>query len=131
MPMLAKVQLKRLQNLIVALEDAKPEDFDMEKFANQCGTPACVLGHYASRRDLQKTFKLRLDPKFGEGLIKGRDGHSLGIYDRLVLDHFGLTFQEAYDLLSTDGCDGAQTPKQAIKYIKRFIGRKTKDKGKS
>lgn len=43
---------ERLMLVVRALrEDPDPENFTMWKFS-KCRTPACALGHYASRRDL-------------------------------------------------------------------------------
>src|SRR5688572_21144506 len=45
--------------LIQAVEEADPREFHMHRFVNACGTPACVLGNYAAREDLQSAFRIK------------------------------------------------------------------------
>lgn len=67
-------QDRRLLNVARALrESPNPKAFTMLRFvhgddsfsntvgsaADWCGTPACALGHYGSRTDLQKIVKIR------------------------------------------------------------------------
>lgn len=132
-------QKNRLLNVAKALrESANPEAFTMEaygyddsgqieifgdnyktKYAS-CGTPACALGHYASRTDLQHTFKLKMD-----GEIYGIDGTHLW-YDQAVLDHFGIDSNESELLFAVDGCGNAKTNIQAAKFIEKFVKNKFK-----
>ena len=83
--MLTKIQEKRVLNVAKALRDAHAAkkkfdmgtfvfgtvgdieseyDYDAEKYtycnreANFCGTPACALGHYAARTDMQRLVKV-------------------------------------------------------------------------
>lgn len=105
----------RLEKLIVVLKDAKPEDFIMASYSNACGTPACVLGHYAACRDVQRAFKL------DAGGLRRSCGMFIDVEDDAVLEHFGLTFDQATALFDADGCNNAKTPKQAIRYIRKFI----------
>lgn len=108
---------ERLEKLIVALEGVHPDQFYMGRYIYDCGTPACVLGHYASRRDLQKSF--RLDHDLGCPVTnRGRDA---GSYDESVHEHFGISDAQSERLFAVNGCDGAQTPKQAQRYIRKFI----------
>lgn len=53
---------ERAQNMIRALRESPDRaQFSMSRWATRCGTPACVLGHYAARSDLQNIFELRAD----------------------------------------------------------------------
>jgi hypothetical protein len=78
--------------------------FNMESFYNPaCKTPACVLGTYASRRDLQTTFTISHN---GLSLIEDPDA-LVWPDDQEVLRHFGITEEEARALFDADGCNDA------------------------
>lgn len=125
------VYAERLNNVCKALrESPKPREFTMNRYGHSrpvswvkalwtrdtCGTPACALGHYAYRTDLQDAFILMK----GTVYHKRDDGlGSLGDYS-----HFGVTPREAMELFGGDGCNDAYTPQQAITYIEGFIKRK-------
>lgn len=125
----------RLLNVAKALrESPNPNAFDMSIYGHDgefhywnwsgketkfdCGTPACALGHYASRRDLQKTFRL------DEDYIVVNDNEVIGYASQEISDHFGITFGECAELFDADGCNNAKTAKQAAKYIERFVKEK-------
>lgn len=115
-------------------------DFDMGRVGAayatyphaECGTPMCVLGHYAARTDLQTDFMLS-----GGGTLWG-EGHSLGgtlwgSYSRegyslasLIRHHFGITTKQARELFDADGCGNASTAEEAAVYIEKFIAREGK-----
>lgn len=140
---------KRLLNVAKALREApEPKYFKMSTFANGssdwtgegeppenfCGTPACALGHYAARRDLQREFKIWTDKRYGyAGILARSDGSS---EFEAAAEHFGLTYDpydgdgEVYELFAPSGCGGAKTPKQAARYIERFVARKEKEGAK-
>jgi hypothetical protein len=119
----------RLENLIVALRDAKPDDFDMGLYAHDCNTPSCVFGHYCARRDLQGEFALS-PTGWPEQLVDGY-GFSAHHETRAVREHFGITRDQAAELFGTweedddepQGCGAATTPAEAIAYIRSFIDR--------
>lgn len=120
----------RLKNLIVAVrESPSPELFDMGEYFHSCGTPACVLGHYAARIDLQDAFRfgrrmpnlLWSKPWVLAQDEKGRWEGIEGIDDARVCDHFGITDTQARELFSMRGCGQAQKPEEAIAYLERFI----------
>jgi len=151
-----KVQMKRLLNVARALRDAHAakKKFDMEKWifgdvgalkdsydprtgfyktcneeANFCGTPACALGHYAARTDLQRLLKV--------SILKDRYGTKYATMDRFggvagdgdweeqdVKDHFGIDGEEFSELFDPEGCNNARTSLQAAKYIEKFVKRK-------
>lgn len=109
----------RLENLIVALKDAKPEKFNMGNYMWRCGTPACVLGHYAARRDLQDLLMLSIQ----RGMVYQETGIGCDYDDAEVQEHFGFLEDEAEELFASYGCGSAKTPADAIAYIREFIDR--------
>lgn len=120
------IHKKRLLNVAKALRESKvPEAFDMRFFTHihgyERGTPACALGHYASRRDLQRALKIN-----GHGFVMF-GGIYAGCFALFAVGHFGITQKEAVLLFSSTGCGGAKTAKAAARYIERFVARKEKE----
>lgn len=123
---------KRFANAVIALRETRhPESFRMGDYGNadmtsgffrtkeadSCGTPYCVLGNYAFRTDLQRSFDL-----WKGGLCVGR---TVVRYDGAeVMAHFGITEEEANDLFGPSGCNDAQSPEEAIEYIEAFVAKK-------
>lgn len=81
---------------------------------NECGTPACALGHYAVTKEAQSR------------------GWNLSIYGHLetpdrndvmksARKEFGINDREIVRLFSGNGCGGAQTPREAANYIREFV----------
>lgn len=106
---------ERLLNVAKALRESEhPERFTMRTIAHSCGTPACALGHYAARRDLQDAFILL---KHGELRATG-DAASPFLAE---LEHFDISRAEEEKLFGVWGCNDAQTPLQAAEYIERFV----------
>ena len=117
---------ERLLNVAKALRESRsPRDFTMSVYGNkECGTPACALGHYASRRDLQRTFVLVTDESDQEGMwVNTNDGSYASYSSEAVCQHFGIECDQAFNLFSAIGCGGAKTPKQAARFIERFVAR--------
>lgn len=119
------IEAQRLLNVALALrESPAPSKFDMGYYS-RCQTPACALGHYAFRTDLQGLLKLGthdvlfVNPDDGDG-----DDDSADYDANAILDHFGIDEEEAGMLFSTCGCDGAKTALQAAQYIERFVKEK-------
>ena len=113
---------QRLLNVARALREApRPEQFYMGAFARPCGSPACALGHYAARTDMDQPFSLGADSCLW---FEGRWVSSLALFNRLIPEHFGITSREADQLFYGDGCGRAQTPEQAIAYIENFVEKK-------
>lgn len=90
-------------------ETPNPEMFTMVTFHHRCGTPACVLGQYSARTDLQdwtspddllRTFKLLNAEK-----------------------HFEIDTDQWDELFSGDGCGDAKTAAAAGRYIRDFVAR--------
>ncbi len=109
---------QRLLNVVRALrESPAPQGFTMSFYAHDCGAPACALGHYAARPDLQDAFSV-------DGL---GELYHCGV-NTLIADgygpeaeHFGVTEDEADELFGDEGCGGAFTPDEAADYIMAFI----------
>lgn len=107
----------RLEKLILALEGVPIKHFNMDKYGT-CGTPACVLGHFAARTDLQRKFVLKHE--FHTQLF-AIDGHEVDYWDGEVREYFGINAEQAEALFGPEGCDRAQTPAKARRYIRKFI----------
>lgn len=113
---------QRLLNSAQALDDARPifgwfDGFDMRDYGGLCGTPHCVLGHYAKRRDMQKDFRLG----YTNGWLLSKDtGTRLQWHDLVITDHFGISHQESFNLFSGVGCNDARNRDEAIAFIRAF-----------
>lgn len=118
------MRFDRLEKLITVLQEADPKGFSMERFGNACGTPACVLGHYAARRDIQRSFRFlpsdNPHPEF-ENNITTNKWESVWHDGEEVCSHFGIDSYQAEELFGGDGCNEATTPTQAIRFITKFI----------
>ncbi len=114
-----KLGKKRLLNVAKALrESPKPKEFSMNSYGHICGAPMCALGHYAYRRDLQRTFRLSPDGDFFNNVDEGfHSWAGLGLYQ-----HFYISENEAILLFDHDGCGNAKTNTQAAKFIEKFVG---------
>jgi hypothetical protein len=126
MKKLKAIHKKRLLNVARALrESPKPEKFDMTRFAiGECGTPACALGHYAARRDLQRVLKLKLGESwFGPwwAIASTKTNRQISLNGTLLQKHFGISARNLDELFEGDGCGKANTAIQAAKYIDSFV----------
>jgi hypothetical protein len=121
---------ERLLNVAKALRESKnPEDFSMAAYAH-CGTPACALGHYAARTDLQDAFKL-IAGSGGLYLKEAVSPHlSSGLYcaGAAVCEHFGAIelFHDGDEdcdgnVITPVGCGNPATALAAAEYIERFV----------
>lgn len=129
---MAKVRLDRLRKVVRALREVPPEEkseFTMAHYVHDCGTPACALGHFAARRDLQRAFKIVKRASCTRGTyaqaLYGNDSDLLSSGD-----YFGLERAQMNELFGPAGCDDAETPLQAARYIERFIKRIEKEQSK-
>lgn len=127
---------ERLLNVAKALrESLKPEDFSMDMY-HVCGTPACALGHYAARPDLQSAFALGKDGR--SGLFRASDeaqswDQCIAYCGPAICEHFDISADQATDLFADGDTDeddevitevGCGNPKNAIEaaeYIERFV----------
>ncbi len=115
---------KRLLNAARAVEEHPvPREFTMGRFKHDCGTPACVLGCYAVRHDLQRTFKPALGYTMSMRLFRD-EYRIIGCDSDEVLKHFDIYAEEAMELFGSTGCGGAKTPQEAAAYIRAFVARK-------
>lgn len=94
-----------------------------------CGTPACALGHYAARKDLQDFLTVKplkaWDGQDYPAVVYSDDVECDASYDDLDLrTHFEINYEEAEELFGAEGCVCAKTPEQAAAYIEYFIERK-------
>lgn len=116
------LNVEALNNVCRALRECtNPAEFTMNQYMNHCGTPACCLGHYARRTDLQSTFWMT---DLGNIMVK-QDNTRVDFDDQPVLDHFGINIVDAYALFASGGCGNAKTPEHAARYIEHFIDRRT------
>lgn len=98
---------QRLLDVARALrETPHPEKFDMGKYAHPCGTPACALGNYAARSDLQDHFRIHMDAEYSAMWISTSDNKRADYFRGDVLEWFGITDEQAEELFSTYGCGG-------------------------
>jgi hypothetical protein len=101
-----------------------PWVFDMSIFGTNCGTPCCVLGHYASRRDLQDAFLLD-DKGYLWVTVPGTGGelkYRIWFSDAYEIRcHFGLDVDGCLELFSAHGCGLAEEPHLAAAYIEEFV----------
>lgn len=136
-----------LLNVAKALrESPNPEQFDMSRYVNACGTPACAFGHYAAREDLQEVFSINTtaDPnRFPhQGVHLRATEVQVNYAQPLVVEHFGLKHWQLNELFgSADDYEedseneeyGAptyallartcKTPNEAADYIERFVAK--------
>lgn len=123
---------KRLLNVALALRDdyerrkklpveaVANDSFDMEYYFRPCGSPACALGSYALRQDLQSEFTMR-----NNWIDLAAGVTDLFCYSSPeVLRHFGINDEEASLLFSSDGCDGADNEIEAAEFIEAFAREK-------
>jgi hypothetical protein len=115
------IHAQRLLNVARALRESLiPDHFDMGIYAHHCGTPACAIGHYASRTDLQDLLFLSK----GGNLCSATTRDSIDYYEAWVLQHFGITDEQSDELFSPQGCGNAETPNQAADFIEAFVAEK-------
>lgn len=110
-------------------ETPHPDRFSMDSFVSACGTPACALGNYALRSDLQGRFRLDLEHK---ALLF--DGEQVNYFHEEVLDYFDIDDDEVEDLFGALGCGGfydddadedvfVTDPIEAAEFIEDFVRR--------
>jgi len=132
---------ERLRNVIRAVKEGDAKDFDMSRYvkleSKGCGSPACALGHYAARQDLQQEFHLEQWRVIAQGGWNDTDA-----FERIVGKHFDLTIKEITELFGGFGCGSFTmtvsgsgdeafswkvskpiTALEAIAYIENFIAK--------
>ena len=107
----------RLLRVALALRESKHADrFTMEHYQHLDSAPACALGHYAARPDLQSVAVL------GAVLTRADNHECWSMGDRIK--HFDISLAELKELFSHVGCSDAETTVQAADYIERFAHEK-------
>lgn len=119
---------ERLLNVAKALrESPNPQQFNMGRVTNPCGTPGCAIGHYVARHDLQSEFlpippdDIHMTDTGGTGHVRLRDGSAIYFTSKRLLRHFDVENDEYEELFGGDGCGDAKTPIEAAEYIERFV----------
>lgn len=142
--MLTRRQEARLRGLQRALRESPiPKAFTMGTYVREqydggtgtdyssgmipehwCGTPACVLGHYAARRDIQRAFTIEID-SIGDHVIMFK-GKPFDFLSPGACKYFGLdtNSDQLYAMFGATGCGYARTPAHAIAYINKVIAKK-------
>jgi hypothetical protein len=138
-----KIYAKRLLKVAQACRETTiPQAFTMEKMFYgdttergikpkfSIGTPACALGLFASRKDLQRIMEIKLieyEPgrQFAAATIPGTGGRFSG--ERLRR-YFGLDETEYACLFYSKGCGRAKTAIQAAEFIEFFVKNATSGK---
>lgn len=132
-------QIQNLRNAVRATREAPyfnmcffvAGPYEKTNLGIECRTPGCIIGNYAARQDLQTLFYinddndicLRVEPYPLEP--HGVRAHLLFFENPKFLEHFGISFDEAYELFSGRGCDRAgKDAVKAANYIEDFITRK-------
>lgn len=107
-----------------------PERFDMSTYVHStfkevpmewCGTPACMLGNLGARSDLQQLLMIDDGCLTWVEATKPADVEWLRYTDPRICAFFDITENEAAELFGPDGCSGAQTRDQALKYVALFM----------
>jgi hypothetical protein len=113
------------------LDNDHQHHFNMCRFVNDCGTPACVLGHYAVRKDVQELFALGREniAQFaysvrGELLYRKSTVHDYRPTDYCSLEvrgHFDVDEAECEALFGPMGCHDALTEEEAADFIEKCV----------
>lgn len=86
-----------------------------------CGTPACVLGNFGAREDLQRLLCIR-DESLAFVERVERDLLNIVSYcDERIASYFDLTTNECYEMFGLDGCNEAKALDAALAYVEDFI----------
>lgn len=112
---------RRLLKLADILDEAdadhrakKEPTYNQGRFVHPCGAPACALGHWAAHQPSRWRLGMQcVDPCSGAQIREqAAVDFALGMYD--------------YDLLfAAGGCGEAKTGKQAARFIRKFVARRT------
>jgi hypothetical protein len=90
-----------------------------------CGTPACALGTFGSRTDLQRMLVINTIEDWNGNakpqLSYRSDGHQAYLDSKVMLKYFSIDYHQAQQLFSPEGCGGATTPIEAAAYIEKFV----------
>jgi hypothetical protein len=113
---LTKLGARRLLKLAKILDTADAiakkngsPTYRQDAYEHDCGTPACAWGHYS--------FHTRR-------LNNWRDGKLVNTWGVEAEKEFGITWDEAWSIFSSEGMGHARTAKAAARYIRAFVKRK-------
>lgn len=122
---LTKLGARRLLRLAKTLDEAHAKQmrqrrknklfYDQTHLQHSCGAPACAWGEYVFSLGERRRMKLCGIDAAGFLYVAGIDDAD---------EEFGITFDEAYDIFSSYGCNNAQTAAEAAAYIRAFVKRK-------
>lgn len=115
-----------------------PERFTMETYVHNewhiarehlpmewCGTPACLLGNFGARSDLQPLLCIKSGElewcQSSEKEYNDMEFMYVRYSDPRLLEYFDITEDEAADLLGPEGCDGAKTRDEALDYVESMM----------
>lgn len=86
------------------------------RFAHPCGTPACALGHWAAANP--RRWMISAGSPLGSVRLRG-----CYMLNEIAagMDEFAIDMEQYYDLFGGWGCGGAQTGKQAARFIRQFV----------
>ncbi len=94
---------------------------------HNCGAPACALGHYALRPDLQDFAHLDHMGSLMLNHFTGSKEAPMGVGDERIAAHFGIEVKQALKLFGSNGCDHAETPGDAADYIEYMFMKRNSD----
>lgn len=127
--MLAPVYSKGEKRLLEAADLVEnSSSFDMHTWIHPCGTPACVLGHYAVAHPEAwgilngvpflnpKLSRCRADKEF----FSARNESRLSVLEGAA-EYFGISRAEADIIFSGSGCGMARTGAEAAAFIRGFV----------
>lgn len=138
-----KLNRENFRKLIESTLDADPKRFTMKVYS-RCGSPACVLGNYAARSDLQSLLTLSLGRQDGgfsplmlaQTLTPGGQYEPTAYWSREVFEHFGISALDAEELFAAPsdededsdpndyepgGCGDAKTPEEAVHFLTMWM----------
>jgi hypothetical protein len=133
---MTKLNRENFRKLIQSTLDADPKNFTMKVYS-RCGTPACVLGNYAARSDLQSLLTINLGP-YAPLMLAKPDGlhENTAYWSDEVCEHFGINAADAEELFAAPsdddedcdpddyepgGCGDAKTPEEAVHFLTMWM----------
>lgn len=122
------MNLKRMLNLLDSMRNAKEDEFDMNVFTHSCGTPACALGNYGTRKD-QNAFWYDTGYSRPRFCYAGEDPFAI------ASQHFGIKHSEAEALFGgnkfyTGDYATRATTKDVMVGLTQFIAKKLREETK-
>lgn len=115
---IGNARLLRLANILDTADQAHAEKgeptYYQPKFAHECGTPACALGHWAFNNRKRWTWK-----NTDSGVIcRRKNSPGTGLFESAEFD---LNVYQANELFGNSGCGEAKHAQDAATYIREFV----------